>query len=337
MFLDENLRLICPICETPLSRRQLLSGRKLARCSGCGNLLRVVEKSGWAESTSATASFDQDENSEFKWPSAEEESWNGLGYGTGLHDVKTEPQRPKFARPPTEQSTGQPVATKVTVEIAKRYPYPYLQCPFCEQLNYDVRGPDQNWQTQQFCSNCGADLKKECLNCGYPLYILDHFCGRCRSDQERAEYEFEAWFWQHFNEGKRLAQNKEWGLALRELSLFFGPDRETAFYGYGARQVREARRVYRGNISNRDRGEGLRLYNECHQQLKKEAQAQAQAMQRRKLAKYLVIGLVLILMGVWSASSLGSWWAIFVLIPAVALIMGGLLLMLLAHSGASIN
>jgi hypothetical protein len=225
------------------------------------------------------------------------------------------------------------------LELVPRYPYPNLQCPYCEHLNYDnVAGDAENGRrTQQYCANCGADLKKACLVCSYPLYILDNFCGRCRSDQEQAEYQLEAVYWQRFNEGKRLAQAKRWEDAYQELSLFFGTDREVADIGYNIKQVREARQLYRTSIANHDKGVGLQLYNDSREQLRRVAQAHKRAAQARRFIKYAAVAVGLLMMGTWSAFNLGAWWSIFVLVPAVVLILGFLVILMLIHFGVGFN
>ncbi len=314
-YLNDNLRLDCPVCSTALGQKQVQNGRRLARCRGCGTLLRIV-------SSESEAAANESSGTPFDWP---HNRW-------GLHDVKTEPVRlhPALAARATE--------TKFTVQIAARQPYPNLQCPYCEHLNYDTSGGSEaGWRVQQFCANCGADLKKECLVCSYPLYVLDHFCGRCRSDQERAEYEFEAVYWQRFNEGKRLATAQRWDAACRELTLFFGTDRETAEAGFNIKEVREARHIYRSSIASYDRGVALNLYHECQEQVRREARATQQAIQRGRVLKYVAGAGLLLAMGVWSALNLGAWWSIFILVPAVGLVLVFLLLVMLIHFGVGFN
>ena len=227
-------------------------------------------------------------------------------------------------------STLQPevYAGQERLEISPSYPYPVLACPYCEHLNQD--GLAQRPDGQQFCANCGADLKKSCLNCNEPMYVLDHFCTRCRADQEKAKYEIEGAYWQRFNEGKRLAQIGRWQDAERELGLFFNPvptlDRD---------HVRLAHQIYVSSIAPADRGDGLRLYNEAVEQLRITQAAQRRRQRRQKYYKWIALASAVLLLAVFSAVTLGSWWAIFVIVPVASFIILLIGWIILAHLGLS--
>jgi hypothetical protein len=214
------------------------------------------------------------------------------------------------------------------LEIFPSYPYPALPCPYCEHINQD--GLTQRPDGQQFCANCGADLKKSCLNCAEPMYTLDHFCTRCRTDQEKARYEIEGVYWQRFNEGKRLARTNRWQDAERELGLFFNPaptlDRE---------QVRLAHQIYVSSIAPADHGDGLRLYNEVVEQLRITQAARRRKQQRQKYYKWVAVAVAVVLLAIFSAVTLGSWWAIFVIVPVASFIILFIGWLLLAHLGLS--
>ena len=215
---------------------------------------------------------------------------------------------------------------EVRLEVAPDYTYPALPCPYCEHINHDA--PPIRVSGQQYCAHCGADLKKSCLNCDAPLYILDYYCTHCRSDQERVKYEVEALYWQHYNEGKRLADIGRWQDAERELSLFFNPhddlDRE---------HVRRARQIYVSSIAPFDSGHGLQVYNETMAQLRQVDESHARYMQRRKRQRWVWRAGFVVLLGIFSSIFLGSWWAVFVIVPLVALAFIILAFVLLAHLG----
>ncbi|MDB5079396.1 MAG: hypothetical protein JWP00_1320 [Chloroflexi bacterium] len=200
------------------------------------------------------------------------------------------------------------------LEVAPSYAFPALACPYCEHLNQDGRSvrPDG----QQFCANCGADLKKACLTCDEPMYVLDHYCTRCRSDQEKAKYEIEGVYWQHFNEGKRLVQLGRWEDAERELGLFFNPAP-----GLDREHVRLAHQIYVSSIAPFDGGEGLELYNEAVEQVRLSREAYRQKLQRRKYQKWVGLAVAALLLGILSAVTLGSWWAIFIIVPLASFII----------------
>jgi hypothetical protein len=214
------------------------------------------------------------------------------------------------------------------LEVAPSYAYPALACPYCEHLNQD--GSSIRPNGQQFCANCGADLKKACLNCDEPMYVLDHFCTHCRSDQEKAKYEIEGVYWQHFNEGKRLAQMGRWADAERELGLFFNP-----VPGLDRDHVRLAHQIYVSSIAPYDGGEGLRLYNEAVEQLRRSQEAYQRKAQRARYGKWAAVGAVILLLAVFSAVTLGSWWAIFIIVPVASLLVIFIIWLILVHLGLS--
>lgn len=219
-------------------------------------------------------------------------------------------------------------AGQENLEIFPSYPYPVLACPYCEHLNQD--GLAQRSDGQQFCANCGADLKKSCLNCAEPMYVLDHFCTRCRSDQEKARYEIEGAYWQRFNEGKRLARMGRWEDAERELGLFFNP-----IPGLDREHVRLAHQIYVSSIAPADQGDGLRLYNEVVEQLRITQAAQRRKQQRQKYYKWVAVAAVVLILAVFSAVTLGSWWAIFVIVPVASFIILLIGWLILVHLGLS--
>lgn len=212
------------------------------------------------------------------------------------------------------------------LETAQSYAPPHLQCPYCEHVNREL--PQAN-SPSLYCSNCGAELKKLCLNCDRPMYVLDHFCPYCRTDQERAQYELETLLWQEYNEGKRLAKLGYWEPAHRHLSLFFNPDAIGADPVHAGR----AQAVYRHSIAPEDGGEGLRLYNEALQRLRQRANEELKQEERRKQAKWGVVALLVGLLALWSAFSLGAWWAIFAIGFGVVIVLALLILFVLLSIG----
>ena len=215
---------------------------------------------------------------------------------------------------------------EVNLEVAPGYPYPALPCPYCEHINHDA--PPIRSTGQQYCANCGADLKKPCLNCDGPLYILDHYCTHCRSDQEQVKYEIEGMYWQHYNEGKRLAGLGRWADAERELALFFNPrtdlDRE---------HVRRARQIYVSSIAPFDAGQGLQTYNEAVGHLRQADEHDRRRLERRKLQRWAWRGGAVLALSLVSWIVFGSWWAIFLVVPAVGLLLFLLVVFVLAHLG----
>lgn len=237
------------------------------------------------------------------------------------------PADPAAASPVRDWNRSLPEpASQEHLEPAPIYPYPALQCPYCEHINQDL--PPLRLSGQQYCANCGADLKKHCLRCDAPMYVLDYYCMRCRSDQEQLKYELEALYWQHYNEGKRLAQIGRWQDAERELSLFFNPRPD-----YDPEDVRQARQIYASSIRPSDEGEGLRLYNEAVEHLRRAYQTRQRRLQRRKMARWGAVGAGVLLLGVFSALTFGSWWAIFVIVPFAALLIVMLVFLLLSILG----
>jgi hypothetical protein len=277
----------CPSCGVGLPAEALAGGQRLARCRQCGQMLRRVVTRLWP---TQSAAFDA---------ASTTPDWN-----RGLPEP----------------------APQEHLEPAPVYPYPALQCPYCEHINQDV--PAIRLNGQQYCANCGADLKKKCLRCDEPMYVLDYYCMRCRSDQEQLKYELEALYWQHYNEGKRLARLGRWLDAERELSLFFNPRRE-----FDPEDVRLARQIYASSIRPSDDGEGLQLYNEAVEHLRRSYEARQRSLRRRKYARWGAVGGGILLLGIFSAITFGSWWAIFVIVPFAGLLVVMLIFILLSILG----
>ncbi len=224
--------------------------------------------------------------------------------------------------------SGQPDDEEIRLEIAPNYPYPALPCAYCEHINHDH--PPVRSNGQQFCANCGADLKKFCLNCDAPIFVLDYYCTHCRSDQEKVKYAVEAMYWQHYNEGKRLAGLGRWEDAERELSVFFNPspdlDRE---------HIRRARQIYISSIAPYDAGQGLQLYNESIERLRLAEEARERQLQRRQMQRWAWRGGAVVGLAVISWLVFGSWWTIFVIVPGLLLLIAVLVFLLLSHLGLS--
>ncbi|HEX2916173.1 MAG TPA: hypothetical protein VH186_35765 [Chloroflexia bacterium] len=291
---ENNARLTCPSCGAGLPPDTMSAGQRLARCKQCGQMLRRPVRRNWPGSPAAKL---ESAPTAFSW---------------GDYQANTEGL---FRPEPGEK-----------LELAPSYPYPALQCPYCEHVNQDQ--PRIRASGQQFCANCGADLKKNCLSCDASLYVLDHYCTHCRTDQEKLKYEIEGLYWQHYNEGKRLAQLGRWEDAERELSLFFNPQP-----GLDPGHVRQARQIYVKNIAPYDGGEGLRLYNECIEQLRLADEAYQRQLQRRKYQKWGMIAALVVALGIFSSMVFGSWLTIFVLIPLVAVGIALLVLFILSNLG----
>lgn len=293
----------CPGCGANLPDESFAAGQRLARCRRCSKMVRRESAQNWP--VSGTLRDNQ---------------LSGQPNGQPGLPLSSQQTSPNFqAAPYFEQEK---------LEIAPAYAYPALACPYCEHINTD--SPSMRANGQQFCANCGADLKKACLNCDAPMYILDHFCTQCRSDQEKARYEIEGVYRQHFNEGKRLAQMDRWQDAERELSLFFNPapdlDRD---------HVRLAHQIYISSIAPYDNGEGLRLYNEAVEQGRRLVAAQRRKEQRSKYIKWMAVVAAILLLGIFSAVTLGSWWAIFIIVPLASFILIVVGWLLLASLGVS--
>ncbi len=283
-------RLSCPNCGAALAQAAMAAGQRLARCRQCGQMLRRPFRRTWPTSPAA-----------------------------GRESAST-----AFAWTDTSAFVPTPPEAGDYLETGPNYPPPALQCPYCEHLNQD----NPRMGAGQFCGNCGAHLKKTCLNCDAPMYILDHFCTRCRSDQERVKYEVEGMYWQRFNEGKRLAGLGRWQDAERELSLFFEPDPNL-----DREQIRQARQIYISSIAPFDGGEGLRLYNEARAALRDEEEAYERRLARRRNQRWIVLAALPVLLAVLSALTFGSWWAIFVIVPVVGVALALLILFVLANIG----
>ncbi len=244
-----------------------------------------------------------------------------------LVSARNWPTHPSESAPhPLDRGYSAGSALMEQLEPLPGYPPPALQCPYCEHVNTD--SPSYRASGQQFCANCGADLKKDCLNCDASLYVLDYYCTRCRSDQEQLKYEIEAVYWQHYNEGKRLAALGRWQDAERELSLFFGTATD-----FDREHLRRARQIYVRSIAPYDAGEGLRIYNDVLEQLRLLEEDSERRLQRRKRRKWVLAGAGFLLLALFSASTLGSWWAIFIVAPVVALLLVLLILFLFGSLG----
>lgn len=226
-----------------------------------------------------------------------------------------------------EWGRGETLArVKPSLELVKSYGPPHFQCPYCEHIN---RESNLQQSDSLFCANCGADLKTACLNCEKPMYVLDHFCPFCRTDQERAQYELEAFFWQQYNEGKRLARSGRWEDAYNYLALFFNPEA----IGAEPHRAKLAAEIYRSSIALEDGGEGLRLFNDAIERLRRRVDEDMQQERRRRLAMWGVGLLVFCMLALWSALTFGAWWAIFVIGLGLVVIVGLLILFVLLSVG----
>jgi hypothetical protein len=285
---EKPLRWQCPSCGAGVPAEALAGGQKLVRCRQCSQMLRRVITPTWPIHPSAA-------------------------YESAPHPNDAGYIRPEFT--PQER-----------LEPAPSYPYPTLQCPYCEYINH--ASPPIRLSGQQYCANCGADLKKNCLNCDASLYVLDNYCTRCRSDQEQLKYEIEAYYWQIYNEGKRLAQLGRWRDAERELSLFFNPRPEI-----DQADARRARQIYTRSIAPTDNSEGLQLYNEARAQLRHAYEARQRRLQHRKWVWAGLSGIAVLMLGLFSASTFGAWWVIFIIVPVIGLLVIFLIFLLLSSLG----
>ncbi len=270
----------CPTCGVTVSQEQLQPDRRLARCWNCGQMLRLVyERAGVA------------------WPASrppEESAPTQFNWGEGTKTL------PEMAR--------------LRIETAPFYPYPSIQCPHCEFVNSEAGLPNGSL----FCVNCGQDLKKNCIVCDTPMYLLDRFCRNCRNDQESAQYQLEAIYWQHYNEGVKLAQAKRWQEARDYLALFFNPAPPQA--AQERQRQQQARQIYLRSIAPAEGERGLNLYRKSGEELiKAEARVKTRAL-RRKFRKWGMIGGGFLLAGIWSTIVLGNFGAIFALIPVAVVI-----------------
>lgn len=234
--------------------------------------------------------------------------------------------RPRSSRTATGE-WNERVTPRTRLEPASWYAPPSLQCPYCEHVNRE--NPSQTESSKVYCVNCGAALKMACLNCERPMYVLDHFCPYCRTDQERAQYELEVYCWQQFNEGKRLARLGRWDDAHSCLRIFFDPQAA----GDDEPRTKYARTVYLNSIAMEDGGEGLRIFNETLEHLRRQANEQLRRDERSRLVKWGVVVALIGALGLWSALTLGSWWAIFAIGIAAIVLVGFLVLFILASIG----
>lgn len=291
--LNQNLQ--CPNCGVKLRPSQTENGYRLARCWNCGQMMRFVN--------------------------ALDLRWKG-----NLPDPKTlDWQNPNLTIPdfPEIQNRG------LVVEAIKAYPYPYMQCPKCEHVNY------ANDATLQYCVNCGEDLKKSCIVCDQPLYVLDQFCSNCRNDQERAQIELEAFYWQRYNEGKRLAEAGNYAEARRNFDLFFSP--EYPDDPEQARMYNQARFVYKTSIAPLDGNDGIIWYNrvldaqhDVQERYIRSVTKKAKSTKRRYLGLLIVS---VIAMSLVSNALLDTWWAIFLVGPVAGIVLFLILLILLFSLG----
>lgn len=214
-------------------------------------------------------------------------------------------------------------------EATKTYNYPYLQCPKCEHVNY------ANNANFQYCVNCGEDLKKNCIVCDQPLYVLDQFCSNCRNDQERALLELEAFYWQRYNEGKRQTEAGNWQEARRNFDLFFSHDYPDD--PEQSRMYNQARFIYKTSIAPLEGTDGVVWYNQVLD-AQRESQVQySQAITRKAKStkrRYLILlGGLVVTMSLASNAVLGTWWAIFLVGPIAGIIAFVILLLLLFSIG----
>src|SRR5690242_5686952 len=107
------IRQYCPLCGAGLPSNVIMSGQRLVRCRQCGQMLRRAVK--WARPASDSQFGVESPGSPFNWQEATQPDF--------------EPETP--------------------LEAAPYYPYPALQCPYCEYVNSARPG------LQQFCANCG--------------------------------------------------------------------------------------------------------------------------------------------------------------------------------------
>jgi DNA-directed RNA polymerase subunit M/transcription elongation factor TFIIS len=225
-------------------------------------------------------------------------------------------QRPAYesAPPDFEWTPAWEGTTRQRLEIVQPAPPYLLQCPYCEHLNRD----EGIYSPQQFCANCGADVLRPCPNCGAGVAVLDFVCGRCGSDQEAIRYEIEMDYWQRFNEGKRLAQAKQWEPAARELGLFLDKSPNPP---YERNELRQARRLYVTAIAPHDNGEGLRLYNEALAQIKRAQETRQRQKKLQKSAGWIAAGVGLVVLTLVSVVVFGSWALLIVPVAIILLLL----------------
>jgi predicted amidophosphoribosyltransferase len=290
-----NQSLLCPNCGVKLRSSQTGSGYRLARCWNCGQMMRFVN--------------------------ALELNWKG-----NLPNPKDlDRHDPSLTLPalPDIKDKG------FLVEPIKTYTYPHLQCPKCEHVNY------ANDSSVQYCVNCGDDLKKSCIVCDQPLYVLDQFCSNCRNDQERAQIELEAFYWQRYNEGKRLAESGNYGEARRNFDLFFSP--EYPDDPEQARMYNQARFIYRTSIAPVDGNKGIVWYNRVldaqHTVQERYVQTATRKAKRTKRRYWVLLAVSVVTMSIASNAIFGAVWAIFLVGPVAGVIAFIILMLLLASIG----
>lgn len=263
-------KLNCPACRRLLPREAWLNGQRLGRCRGCGKLVRRVTERPWP------------------WPVGERPT------------TESAPTAFEWGSSPTAETVQMRSPAPTLLELAPNYPALTLPCPYCEHVNTESHAP------QQFCGNCGANLKKSCAACDAPMFVMDYFCNRCGSDQEQAKLQIEAGYWQRYNEGKRLAGAGDWAGACRELGLFV--------VGNGGEndplETRRARQFYLSTIAPRDNNEGVELYNQAAAALEKLRQKakrdHAKPSGRNRWGQIIVMWSLVITFVV--ATITGTWW-----------------------------
>lgn len=200
------------------------------------------------------------------------------------------------------------------LEIVQPAPPHLLQCPHCEHLNRD----EGFYSPQQFCANCGADILRPCPNCGAGVAVLDFVCSRCGSDQEAVRYEIEMDYWQRFNEGKRLAQARQWAAAARELGLFLDDSLNPP---YDRHDRRQARRLYVTAIAPQDNGEGKRLYEQALVQVRRAEENRQRKKKLQKSAGWLVAAGGIIVLTLVSVLVFGGWALLIVPVALIGLLL----------------
>jgi hypothetical protein len=225
-----------------------------------------------------------------------------------------------------------PVAAPILrTEALQTFPYPNIYCPYCECLNRDFTGSEQN------CTNCGGNLKKPCYTCSYPVYLLDRFCPGCNSDQERAFYELEAHYVQRYNYGLKMAQNRHWQEAQEALAIFFDPPapRDAA----EAQNMQVAQSVYINNLAPQE-GEnkiGLNSYWQAREELVNRKANAERKLRRKRLAKIAGITLGLVVTGAVALYAILTFGALLLLLPVGVILLLILIYVMAAHMGFGIG
>lgn len=287
-------RLRCPACGKILAQEAWAQGQRLGRCRYCSNLVRRVTERPWP------------------WPVVPPRSTGESG-NSSLDSGATGSQEDYSNLPPTS-----PV-----LQVVSGLPALTLPCSYCEHVNRDEGMP------QQFCGNCGANLKKTCISCSAPMAVTDYFCPRCGNDQEQAKLQVEAFYWQRYNEGKRQSQLGNWEAVRRELGLFLDTRSNDE---YDPLEARRARQLYATAIAPRDGGEGIRLYNEALEHLQKRQQGRRRQKALRKTLPRTILAGLLLLPGLLLAATTGAiWWMLAA--PAIIVLLIFLVVVILGSLG----